>query len=94
MGPVYRVNWLRAKARYDRWSEELQLVPKEMEWTIATFRHYEEEWRKRAEKYRDGENNKGCYSYALRKRDMWRTWREKARIGFEEAIGRKMEQCD
>jgi hypothetical protein len=30
---VYRVNWLRAKARYDWWSEEHILIPNEMNWT-------------------------------------------------------------
>jgi hypothetical protein len=28
---VYRVNWLHAKARADRWAEELKIVKKEME---------------------------------------------------------------
>lgn len=27
---VYRVNWLRAKACYDRWEEELTMVVHEM----------------------------------------------------------------
>ncbi len=31
---VYRVSWLRAKARFSRWSEELQLVESEMKWTV------------------------------------------------------------
>ena len=28
---VYRVNWLRARARAQRWSEEKEIVKKEME---------------------------------------------------------------
>jgi len=29
---VYRVNWLRAKARMDRWQEEVTLVQNETRW--------------------------------------------------------------
>ena len=36
---VYRVNWLRAKAHYDRWEEELTMVVHEMEWTTLWFKH-------------------------------------------------------
>ncbi|KAG1797545.1 uncharacterized protein BJ212DRAFT_1289685 [Suillus subaureus] len=32
---VYWVNWLKAKAQYDRWSEELKLVQHEMYWTVC-----------------------------------------------------------
>jgi len=30
---VYWVNWLRAKAQYDQWSEEHILIPRKMNWT-------------------------------------------------------------
>jgi hypothetical protein len=39
---VYRVNWLKAKARWNRWEEELSLVQHEMGWTIGWFKHQEE----------------------------------------------------
>ncbi|GBE89913.1 hypothetical protein SCP_1702390 [Sparassis crispa] len=38
MDKFYRVNWLRARARYERWREERVLVHSEMAWTIATFK--------------------------------------------------------
>jgi hypothetical protein len=41
---VYRVNWLRAKARYDRWSEEHLLIPNEMNWTRLFFINKAKEW--------------------------------------------------
>lgn len=41
---VYRVNWLRAKARYDRWSEEHTLIPNEMNWTRLFFINKAKEW--------------------------------------------------
>jgi hypothetical protein len=49
---VYRVNWLRARARHARWEEELQLIPKEMEWTTLALGYYEQKWRKIAERYK------------------------------------------
>ncbi|KAG1906569.1 uncharacterized protein F5891DRAFT_901580, partial [Suillus fuscotomentosus] len=42
-------NWLKAKARYDRWSEELKLVQHEMCWTVWWFQKQESEWRARAD---------------------------------------------
>ncbi|KIM85858.1 hypothetical protein PILCRDRAFT_65890, partial [Piloderma croceum F 1598] len=41
---VYRVSWLRAKARYMQWSEELQLVEYEMQWTVNWFCWKEMQW--------------------------------------------------
>jgi hypothetical protein len=41
---VYRVNWLRAKARYDQWSEEHILIPNEMNWTQLFFLNKANEW--------------------------------------------------
>ena len=45
---VYRVNWLRAKSRRDRWEEELQLVGSELLWTSLYFRKRSAEWINRA----------------------------------------------
>lgn len=35
---VYRIHWLKAKARRDRWEEEEKLIPEEMGWTVNFFR--------------------------------------------------------
>ena len=48
--PVYQVSWLHAKARKEHWEEELELVGREIEWTVRSFRHYEGMWRQRADK--------------------------------------------
>jgi hypothetical protein len=45
MVTVHRVNFLRAKARMDRWNEELKIVHKEMGWTIRGFMFYAKRWR-------------------------------------------------
>ncbi|GBE77719.1 hypothetical protein SCP_0106010 [Sparassis crispa] len=44
MDEFYRVNWLHARARYERWREERVLVHSEMAWTIATFKRNVERW--------------------------------------------------
>ncbi|KAF8219057.1 hypothetical protein L208DRAFT_1343970 [Tricholoma matsutake] len=46
---VHRVNWLRAKAAFERAMEENTLVQYEMKWTTAYFNHRAAEWRKRKE---------------------------------------------
>jgi hypothetical protein len=48
--PVYRVHWLKAKARRDRWREEQILVASEMEWTELFFRHRASRWKALATK--------------------------------------------
>ncbi|KAG1826698.1 hypothetical protein EV424DRAFT_1319447, partial [Suillus variegatus] len=44
MDEFYRVNWLKAKARWNRWEEELSLVQHEMGWTVSWFKYQEEKW--------------------------------------------------
>ncbi|KAK7692105.1 hypothetical protein QCA50_003724 [Cerrena zonata] len=46
---LYRVNWLRAKARRDRWAEELALTQAEMHWTRLFHLHRKSLWLRRAE---------------------------------------------
>jgi len=43
--PVYRVHWLKAKARRDRWQEERILLASEMQWTELFFRHRGSRWK-------------------------------------------------
>lgn len=42
---VYRVHWLKAKSRRDRWREEQVLLASEMEWTEIFFRHRASCWK-------------------------------------------------
>jgi hypothetical protein len=42
---VYRVHWLKAKSRRDRWREERILLASEMEWTELFFRHRARLWK-------------------------------------------------
>ncbi|KAK7681433.1 hypothetical protein QCA50_015525 [Cerrena zonata] len=45
---LYRVNWLRAKSRRDRWAEELALTRAEMDWTKLFHQHRRDQWLSRA----------------------------------------------
>src|SRR5882762_8397003 len=47
---VYRVHWLKAKSRRDRWREEELLLTSEMEWTELFFRHRASRWKNLAAK--------------------------------------------
>ncbi|KAG1719346.1 hypothetical protein EDB19DRAFT_1648329, partial [Suillus lakei] len=67
MNEFYRVNWLKAKAQYDYWSEELKLVQHEMFWTVSWFRTQEATWRSRADKsIKDGHK-----AYTEKQASMW-----------------------
>lgn len=67
---VYRVTWLRSKARFTRWAEEVELVQNEMGWTELWFKHQEQLWATRAQAYGDG-RKPGHEAYAHKQRLMW-----------------------
>ena len=67
---VYRVNWLRAKARVDRWREELILVKNEMQWTKLWFQNQSNLWRERS-KMEDDVLPIGHQTYAIKKQKIW-----------------------
>ena len=47
-GSVYRVNWLGAKCRHDRWDEDLDQLRHEMTWTLLYFEFLRLSWEGRA----------------------------------------------
>ena len=67
---VYRVNWLWAKAWFDRWQEEVQLVMNEMKWTELWFDHHKDLWAKRAG-YSMEQGLIGHSCYAWKQAGMW-----------------------
>ena len=81
--PVYRVNWLRAKARKERWEEEMELVKNEMDWTINCFEHKERIWKKIAEAAEKG----GHRAYAWKQSWMWGRWAKTAATTFKTLKG-------
>ncbi|KAI5990069.1 hypothetical protein EDC04DRAFT_2588096, partial [Pisolithus marmoratus] len=48
MEEFYRINWLKARARRDRWKEEVSLVMHEMLWTGLWFEYHKKMWEQRA----------------------------------------------
>ncbi|KAG0691726.1 hypothetical protein DFH29DRAFT_819085, partial [Suillus ampliporus] len=76
---VYRVNWLKAKARYNRWSEELKLVQHEMFGPYPGFGTQEERWRVRA----DESIKNGNRAYAERQASMWAEFSAQGLKNFE-----------
>lgn len=79
---VYRVNWLRAKARHDRWDEELKLVKNEMGWVVRWFQHQKHVWEGRVEKSRMNVQ-KGHEIYACKQVDLWNQFERRARRQFQ-----------
>ena len=66
---VYRVNWLRAKCRKDRWAEELELATSELEWTKLYHHNRAQKWRERSLLAQD--ELVGLRFYALRQAKTW-----------------------
>ena len=79
------MNWLRARARAQRWSEEKEIVMKEMGWVIGTFRYMGEIWKVRGEKM--GNEKPGHRAYAARETSRWHRWAEIAKTEFVKALG-------
>jgi hypothetical protein len=82
---VYRVHWLKAKARYDRWNEEVILIPHEMVWTTTYFNRQSALWQRRAETAQL-ENLFGHSAYALRQKSIWEKFSSQAKISFSNFI--------
>jgi hypothetical protein len=79
---VYRVNWLRAKARFTRWEEEVKIVKNEMENTLAWFMHQQDKWYKRGEAA-NGNELVGLKCYARKQVLLWEVMGEEARETFK-----------
>ena len=62
---VRRVHWLRARALFMRWQEEVTLTRYEMQWTVAFFVYKSKKW----DNYSG--NSAGTIAYARRKKAMW-----------------------
>ncbi|KAG2116427.1 uncharacterized protein F5147DRAFT_531540, partial [Suillus discolor] len=67
MDEFYRVNWLKAKARWQRWEEELRLVQHKMGWTVSWFKYRMGEWDQRYQQA----TKPGHQAYAHRQVLLW-----------------------
>jgi hypothetical protein len=87
---VYRVSWLRAKARFDRWSEEFRLVGYEMQWTVNWFRWKEKQWRSRLMDMEDEESPPGLDCYCHKQILLWSSLADEAQTKFSTVLGRPL----
>ncbi|KIJ58337.1 hypothetical protein HYDPIDRAFT_102895, partial [Hydnomerulius pinastri MD-312] len=78
MDEFYRISWLKAKARYCRWTEELALVKHEMHWTMLWFEKHQSEWAKRMVTSEEP----GHIAYAAKQVLMYKSFAEEARKKF------------
>lgn len=67
---VYRVHWLRAHARHERWAEELSITSHEMVWIQRYFTYRAECWMGRAAEVNSG-SFPGAAAYARRQAASW-----------------------
>ena len=69
-GEVYRVHWLRAKARKTRWMEEVILLKSEMEWMHGFFLFKAKKWDVVKDKAVE-KGDRGLECYAVRQADVY-----------------------
>lgn len=81
--PVYRVNWLRAKAAKDRWTEELELVEAEFQWTVNFFQTKAGSW-EALRNSSEEEGRAGGVCYAARQTAMYARLRDQCKTAWEE----------
>ncbi|TFY54792.1 hypothetical protein EVJ58_g8650 [Rhodofomes roseus] len=65
LAELHRVNWLRQKARHDRWDEQVSLVKEEMKRTIRSFDFHAARWNGLVH------GSLGHRSYAMRQQAHW-----------------------
>ncbi|KAI6097097.1 hypothetical protein F5141DRAFT_1205735 [Pisolithus sp. B1] len=80
MEEFYRINWLKARSRRDRWKEEVSLVRHEMLWTCLWFEYHKDMWEKRALQ----STEPGKEAYAKKQMGLWNDFAKKARLMFQE----------
>ncbi|KAF4584651.1 hypothetical protein EYR38_001880 [Pleurotus pulmonarius] len=75
MKEFYRINYLRAKARRDRWEEELILLKKEISWALEWFQYQSDKWSKMA----DTETSSGLIAHSRKMAFVWKEFRRRGR---------------
>ncbi|KAJ7769293.1 hypothetical protein B0H16DRAFT_1452497 [Mycena metata] len=81
MTEFYRVDWLWAKARVARWTEEKSIVAKEMQRTVKSFQFLCDEWALRATNA--GVDEHGLRAYAEKQVDVWNNFAGHAEAVFK-----------
>ena len=81
---VYRVNWLKAKAQVDQWTEneKLFLVKNEMQWTMLWFQNQANLWKERSEMEGD-DFPVGHKAYAVKQQKLFNEFLTKSSERFK-----------
>jgi hypothetical protein len=82
---VTRVNWLRAKARHQRWVEEIEIVKHEMSWTQLWFDHQRKVWEIR-QRVAAASMQHGHEAYAAKQVWVWTQFLDDANKSFAPII--------
>ncbi|QRW00967.1 hypothetical protein RhiJN_28985 [Ceratobasidium sp. AG-Ba] len=82
---VMKVEWFRGKARYERWEEEVRILPREMASVLFSFEQEAKAWMKRRDSV-DAAFDKGYHSYCNQQVAMWESLRDDASLQFRPRI--------
>lgn len=88
---VYRITWLRAKNRFERWEEEEKLVSRDMECTINWFNNSMVKWNNLAEEAKE-QGLTGHSAYAYQQADTWSKFKAESLSAFQPFINVSCEQ--
>lgn len=75
---MYRISWLRAKARKERWEEECILLKSEMEWTTRYYKHKSAGWTELALGADDDKKH-----LAFAQSELWKFMHDRAKAEFD-----------
>jgi hypothetical protein len=84
---VYHMSWLRTKACFSRWLEELHIVGYEMKWTINWFQWKKDQWRLRLNDTEDEERTPGLDCYCHKQMSLWGSLEHEAETKFTNILG-------
>ncbi|KAG9221999.1 hypothetical protein CCMSSC00406_0009207 [Pleurotus cornucopiae] len=76
MKEFYQINYLRAKARHDRWEEEMMLLKKEVTWTLAWFTYQADWWKVKGESD-ERQLSTGQQAFCRKMTAKWRDFRRR-----------------
>ena len=76
------MNWLRAKARHQRWKEEVTILENEMVWIKLWFEHQIEVWEDREKR----STSSGHRIFAAKQVWVWKRFLSDARQSFANAV--------
>ena len=81
---VYRVHWLRLRARADRAREERIRVKAEMLWTLSSYVRIRRKWQRRE---KNCKGRSGHEAYARKQASLWGSFYDNGRLLWRSVVG-------